>query len=135
MLATLFLLWKRRPKRQPPPPPPRPPWEVAIEELARLRAEDLIRGQRFAEHYDRVSDTVRKYLGARYGFDGLETTTKEMLTYLKSARLEIGTLSNVELFLRDADLGEIRETHPDRGGMRRGPRSSRRLRASDASRR
>jgi hypothetical protein len=112
LLATLFLLWKRRPKRVPPPPPPRPPWEVAIEELARLRAEDLIRTQRFAEHYDRVSDTVRKYLGARYGFDGLETTTKEMLTLLRNARLEIGTLSNVELFLSDADLVKFAKRTP-----------------------
>jgi hypothetical protein len=112
LLATLFLLWKRRPKRLPPPPPPRAPWEVAFEELARLRAEDLIRGQRFAEHYDRVSDTVRKYLGARYGFDGLETTTKEMLTYLRSARLEVGTLANVELFLHDADLVKFAKRTP-----------------------
>ena len=30
-----------------------------------------------------MSDAVRKYLGGRYGFDGLETTTGEMTSILK----------------------------------------------------
>ena len=37
---------------------------------------------RFAEHFDRVSDIVRKYLGLRFGFDGLESTTREALAVL-----------------------------------------------------
>jgi hypothetical protein len=50
-------------------------------------ADKIARGELF----DRVSDTVRKYLGARYGFeglgfDGLETTTAEMMTLLKRVR-------------------------------------------------
>jgi hypothetical protein len=112
LLSALFLLWKRRPKRVPPPPPPRPPWEVAIEELSAIRKDDLIRQLRFVEHYDRVSDAVRKYLGARYGFDGLETTTKEMVSALNEARVELATLSTVELFLRDADLVKFAKRTP-----------------------
>ena len=112
LLATLFFLWKRRPKRLPPPPPPRPPWEVAMEELQQIRYEDLIQKERFAEHYDRVSDTVRKYLGARYGFDGLETTTKEMLTELKRSRVELQTYATVEVFLRDVDLVKFAKRTP-----------------------
>jgi hypothetical protein len=112
LLATLFLLWKRRPKRVPPPPPPRPPWDVAIEELAAIKRDDLVHQLRYAEHYDRVSDTVRKYLGARYGFDGLESTTKEMLNELHQAKLEVGTLSTVELFLHDADLVKFAKRTP-----------------------
>ena len=112
LLATLFLLWKRRPKRVPPPPPPRPPWEVAIEELSAIRQEDLIRQLRYVEHFDRVSDTVRKYLGARFGFDGLETTTKEMMNELHQKRVDVGTLSTVEVFLSDADLVKFAKRTP-----------------------
>lgn len=112
LLGTLFMLWKRRPKHLPPPPPPRPPWDVAIEELVAIRQDELVRRQHFVEHYDRVSDTVRKYLGARFGFDGLESTTKEMVSELKQAHLEVGTLSTVELFLRDADLVKFAKRTP-----------------------
>ena len=35
------------------------------------------------EHFDRTSDALRRYLGARFGFDGLESTTDEILASLK----------------------------------------------------
>lgn len=112
ILAALFLLWRRRPKRMPPPPPPRPPWEVAMEELAELRRGELVVAQRFAEHYDRASDSVRKYLGARFGFDGLESTTKELIVGLHDASVDVGTVNAVELFLRDADLVKFANRSP-----------------------
>jgi hypothetical protein len=104
ILAALFLLWRRRPKRVAPPPPPRPPWEIAFEEIQDLRRGELVALLRYAEHYDKASDAVRKYLGARYGFDGLESTTKELIFELRRAQVNVGTMNAVELFLRDADL-------------------------------
>jgi hypothetical protein len=112
ILATLFMLWRRRPKRLPPPPPPRPPWEVALEELKDLRRGELIARQRYAEHYDKASDSVRKYLGARFGFDGLESTTNELITGLHHANVDVGTTNAVELFLRDADLVKFAKLDP-----------------------
>ena len=50
--------------------PPRPPWEVALEELEALRHAHLLEEQRYAEHFDRTSDALRRYLGARFGFVG-----------------------------------------------------------------
>jgi hypothetical protein len=85
---------------------------VAIEELSAIRQDDLIRQLRYVEHFDRVSDTVRKYLGARYGFDGLETTTKEMMNELHQKHVDVGTLSTVEVFLRDADLVKFAKRTP-----------------------
>ncbi len=112
ILAALFLFWRRRPKRLAPPPPPRPPWEVAFEELRELRRGELVTQQRYAEHYDKASDSVRKYLGARFGFDGLESTTKELVTGLRDAHVDIGTMNAVELFLRDADLVKFANRKP-----------------------
>lgn len=112
VLAALFMWWRRRPKRLPPPPPPRPPWDVAFEELQELRQGNLVKTQRYAEHYDKASDAVRKYLGARFGFDGLESTTKELVLGLREASVDVGTVNAVELFLRDADLVKFANRTP-----------------------
>src|SRR5262249_29834331 len=55
-----FAIWRRRPRPVAPPPPPRPPWELAFEELFAVRHAGLVAQGRFAEHFDRVSDAVRK---------------------------------------------------------------------------
>jgi hypothetical protein len=80
-----YLVWRKlsQPKPVPPPPPPRPPWEVALEELDEVRYAGLLEVHRFSEYFDRTSDALRRYLGARFGFDGLESTTDEILAALK----------------------------------------------------
>jgi hypothetical protein len=104
ILALLLVRWMRRPRPAPPPPPPRPPWEVAFEELFAVRYAGLAKEGRFAEHYDRISDAVRKYLGGRYGFDGLETTTREMTSILKRIEPPVIELSTALAFLDECDL-------------------------------
>ncbi len=102
--AWLIGKWMRRPRPVPPPPPPRPPWEVALEELFAVRHAGLAREARYAEHYDRISDAVRKYLGGRYGFDGLETTTREMTAILKRVQPAVYDLPVILGFLDECDL-------------------------------
>jgi len=104
LAAWLITRWMRRPRPAPPPPPPRPPWEVAFEELFAIRYAGLAKDERFAEHYDRVSDAVRKYLGGRYGFDGLETTTREMTSILRRVEPPVVELSSILNFLDECDL-------------------------------
>lgn len=104
LLAYLIDRYRKRPRPVPPPPPPRPPWEVALEALHDLRHAGLTREGRYAEHFDRVSDIVRRYLGDRYGFDGLESTTREMLGELRRTTPRIVVLDEIERFLRQADL-------------------------------
>ena len=60
----LFVAGCEAPRPAPPPPPARPPWEVALEELSTIRYAGLDQGG-YAEHFDRVSDAMRKYLGDR----------------------------------------------------------------------
>jgi hypothetical protein len=104
LAAWLVGRWMRRPRPLPPPPPPRPPWEVALEELFAVRYAGLAKEARYAEHYDRVSDAVRKYLGGRYGFDGLETTTHEMTAILKRVEPPVYELPVILGFLEECDL-------------------------------
>jgi len=112
ILAWLIGRWLKRPRPVPPPPPPRPPWEVALESLHDLRHAGLTREGRFAEHFDRVSDIVRRYLGDRYGFDGLESTTREMLGELRATTPRITLLDEIERFLRQADLVKFARLTP-----------------------
>jgi hypothetical protein len=112
LLAWLVSRWLKRPRPLPPPPPPRPPWEVALESLHDLRHAGLTREGRFAEHFDRVSDILRRYLGDRYGFDGLECTTREVLGELRRATPRIVVLDEIERFLRQADLVKFARLTP-----------------------
>src|SRR6185369_6500871 len=76
----------------------------AFEELFAVRHAGLAKETRFAEHYDRTSDAVRKYLGGRYGFDGLETTTREMTSMLKRIQPPVVELDTILAFLQECDL-------------------------------
>ena len=112
-LAKLILWWRRRPRPSVPPPPPRPPWEVALEGLHEVEGASYVQDKRFAEYFDKVSDIVRRYLGDRYGFDGLETTSREMLAHLRARRPFIEVLPEIEVFLGQADLVKFARLTPE----------------------
>ncbi len=102
--------WSRRPKVVPQKPRV-PPWVTALTELERIRRSSLLEEGKRGEHFDRVSDALRIYLGARYGFEtvgqgynGLETTTGEMLDLLQRVRPPIAELPRIKDFLDDCDL-------------------------------
>jgi hypothetical protein len=113
--ALLVSRWLRRPKKLPPPPPPRPPWDVALEALHDIRHAGLTREGRFSEVFDRVSDVLRRYLGDRYGYDGLESTTREALASLRLTTPQIEDLPGIEGFMRDADLVKFARLTPSEG--------------------
>ncbi|HSQ66290.1 MAG TPA: hypothetical protein VLM85_23870 [Polyangiaceae bacterium] len=112
LLAWLVSRWLRRPRPAPPPPPPRPPWDVALEKLDEVRHAGLLEVQRFSEYYDRVGDAVRQYFGGRYGFDGLECTTDEMLTELRRSALTGIALPEIAEFLQQCDLVKFARMTP-----------------------
>lgn len=107
IIGLLLVRWNDKRKRAPkPPPPPRPAWEVALEKLDALRKS---RGKALREGetepwVDGVSDAVREYLGGRYGFVGLESTSDEVVEHLKSAPLTGVSAEDVRAFLIDCDL-------------------------------
>ncbi len=120
----LWTLWRRRPRKLPPPTPPRPAWEVALEELHDIHYAQLIAQGRLDDHFDRVSNTLRKYLGGRYGFDGLESTTREILERVPDGTsLPAGVRDEIDVFLAESDLVKFANVAPTeaqcRGGWQR----------------
>jgi hypothetical protein len=107
--------WSRRAKPAAPPPPPRPPWERALEQLDALRqdARRLMAEGREREFVARTSDTLREYLGGRYGFDGLESTTDEILARLRKADVRGVSREEIAALLGDADLVKFAKAVPD----------------------
>ncbi|MDB4936228.1 MAG: hypothetical protein JWP87_3200 [Labilithrix sp.] len=116
-----------KPKPPEPPPPPRPPWDVALEKLDEVRHAGLLDAHRDAEYFDRVSDAVRGYLGARFGFDGLESTSDEILAALRKqaggfVRLDTASdlnapapgipIDEVRHFLAECDLVKFANLKP-----------------------
>jgi hypothetical protein len=104
--------WLKRPKPVPPPPPARPAWEIALERLDEARHAGLLETRRFAEFFDRVNDAVREYLGARFGFDGLESTTDETMAALRRVPHFGLPLPEVAAFLQDCDLVKFADVTP-----------------------
>lgn len=111
-LAWLLVRWIKRPRPVPPPPPPRPPWEVALERLDEVRHAGLLETGRLADFFDRVNDAVREYLGARFGFDGLESTTDETLRALRRAPHFGLPLPELAAFLQECDLVKFADMTP-----------------------
>lgn len=113
--ALVFLLvrWlQRRPKVLPPPPPPRPPWEIAYESFREIRAAQLLERGLYAEHFDRVSHALRLYLGGRFHFDGLESTTSEIIDHLERTPEAHVVLAEVRAFLQENDLVKFAHVEP-----------------------
>jgi hypothetical protein len=108
ILLTLLGLWQlRRWRRRPRPEPlvkPKLPWLAALEELEALRQSSLLAEGQTGLYFDRVSDCLRRYLGARYGFDGLESTSDEIRRLLGRVRPPVTELPAIVAFLGDCDL-------------------------------
>lgn len=107
LLALLAVrLWQRRPKVLPPPPPPIPAWRIALDRLEALRTDGprAIEEGRVPAWIDQLSDVVREYLGKRFGFDGLECTSNELLQRFRQATRGAHTTAELEVFLGECDL-------------------------------
>jgi hypothetical protein len=112
VLAWVLYRWSKRPKPVAPPPPPRVPWEVALERLHEVRHAGLLETSRFADFFDRVNDAVREYLGARFGFDGLESTTDETLAALRRVPSFGIAMPELAGFLQQCDLVKFADLTP-----------------------
>lgn len=118
LLLAPLLLWlrKRFLNRAKPvvlPPPPPPPWVLARAALESLATSGLVESARFDEFFDRLSDLVRRYLGDRFGFDGLESTSDEVLRALRKSTLGRLHHDEARAILEEADLAKFARASTD----------------------
>lgn len=91
-----------------PGPPPPPPNVLALAKLKELARADMEPDARYAA----VVDVLREYLGGRYGFDGLETTTHELMAEIRDADLKEITLPEISSLMDEADLIKFARLKP-----------------------
>lgn len=85
--------------------PPRPPYEIALDALSRLRAQKLIEQGKLEEYYVGLSAVVRRYLEDGFSLRAPEMTTEEFLTTASSdRRLAAHHRRMLADFLTQADL-------------------------------
>lgn len=122
LILGIGLLLGRRVKRRPKPvfvSPPRPAWIIARERLEALEPPGFDDRDAVRNHYFSLSEIIREYLGARFGFDSLELTTSELLDRLEKLGWPDGlSAPETEAFLLDCDLVKFARYLPAEGELR-----------------
>lgn len=108
MLCLMVYLCVRLRDNKPIVPLPRmnkrvPPHQKAMGEIEKIKAERMTTSENRKEYYTRLTDTLRRYIEERFGFNAMEMTSTEIIEHLRTAgdSTMIGELR--ELF-RTADL-------------------------------
>ncbi len=100
----LWRWWRARRRAGAAPPPPVPPEVRFAARLDELEVERLGEQGRGREHWFRLSEAVRDYLGAVTGLNALELTSFELLEALERQPDPRLTLAPVRAFCETSDL-------------------------------
>jgi BatD DUF11 like domain len=95
-----------------PGPPPRPAHEIAMERLDRLGSYGFLENADNRPFYFSVSEIIRDYLGARFGFDSLELTTHELMAELKKRASRQLVMGEIKGWLSACDLVKFAKVSP-----------------------
>ncbi len=117
-MAALLVRRMRARRGERPGPPPRPAHEVALERLDRLGALGFLENADNRPFYFAVSEVIRDYLGARYGFDSLELTTDELCAELRKRSGRDVVLGEIQGWLVACDLVKFAKVSPSAGESR-----------------
>ena len=116
LLGAALALYVRRRLRQRaafrPAPPPRPAHEVALEKLDRLANTGLGSDADLQAFYFQLTEVVREYLGARFGFLALEMTSEEVIAELERRRVRGLVMGEIAGWLTGADLVKFAKVMP-----------------------
>jgi hypothetical protein len=105
---------KNRPLFVRPPKPKLPAHVIALQELDKLKGEELWQHEKVKDYYTRLTDIVRVYIEERFTVSAMEQTTFEILNSLKSKESQIEPKSVTELkeILEVADLVKFAKLTP-----------------------
>ncbi|MFC1548750.1 hypothetical protein ACFL5E_02180 [Candidatus Omnitrophota bacterium] len=117
LVLALVVLWILRKKKklavEEGKPQPQSPYEIACEELRRLKAMDLPAKGQIKEYYTQLSDIIRHYLESRFSYRAPEMTTEEFLDFIKgSSELESAHKEILKDFLSGCDMVKFAKYGP-----------------------
>ncbi len=84
--------------------PPRPAHEIALEELERIAALNLVGRGLIKEFYTQITEVIKRYIGRRYGMASMELTTTELMAAMKRASLPREHTQAYGFFFQEGDL-------------------------------
>ena len=79
------------------------PHQKAMQQIEQIKAEKMVSAENSKEYYTRLTDTLRKYIEERYGFNAMEMTSSEIIEKLTATQDEKALSELRHLFLT-ADL-------------------------------
>jgi hypothetical protein len=93
--------------------PPKEAVDVrATRALDELASRNLPGAGQYKEFYFRLSEIVRGYLGERYGFEALESTTPELLDLVRSRKTPGLAVEDLSSFANESDFIRYARTQP-----------------------
>jgi len=93
-------------------PPPRMAHQIAYDKLHKIVEDDLLKKGRFREYFIRVSETVREYLGNRYGFFAMDLTSRELVDELRDRPTPGLEIAGLKTLLQDSDMVKFAKLEP-----------------------
>lgn len=105
---------KNMPIFQAPPKPKVPAYVVALEELEKLKGDELWQHDKVKEHYTRLTDILRQYIEEQFGVPAMEQTTPEIMVSLNEGHLkqDASLLDNLKKTLEISDLVKFAKFSP-----------------------
>lgn len=91
--------------------PKLPPHQTAMQEIERIKSEKVWQKGMPKEYYTELTDTLRKYIKERFGFNALEMTSGEIIEKLMEFNDKEAIADLRELF-QTADLVKFAKHHP-----------------------
>ncbi|MBR0167012.1 MAG: hypothetical protein IJQ13_09080 [Prevotella sp.] len=79
------------------------PHQKAMKEIEQIKADKMVASENSKEYYTKLTDTLRKYIEERYGFNAMEMTSSEIIEKLTATQDETALSELRHLFLT-ADL-------------------------------
>ena len=105
---------KKKPLFQRAPKPKLPPHVIALQELDKLKTEELWQHEKVKDYYTRLTDIVRVYIEERFEITAMEQTTSEILTGFKGEKvpIEAKPFNELKEILEVADLVKFAKLTP-----------------------
>ena len=92
--------------------PKLPPHEQAIKELDDIKRQKLWQQGRSKEYYTQVTETLRKYIVARFGINAMEMTSGEILDLIRKNTEAQSVYDNLRQILSLADFVKFAKFRP-----------------------